>query len=128
MASLLDQNCEFKLITEYFGCLLVDRFQRTREECELILEIGLVRWNGWIYTIDKERSWGATKPLLKPFENYWCFITSDLVPVRRQCSAERFGDPGQGFNFCQECRSFWPVGQEHEHLTPEQIGSLRRTK
>jgi hypothetical protein len=120
----LDQRCEFKLATDYLGFLLIDRFLRTRSECELILETGLLRWDGWIYTIDKERSWGATKPTLTPFENTWFFITNDPQPVRQQCSAERFGKTGQGFNYCRDCRSFWPKGEEHQHLRDKEYLEL----
>ena len=120
----LDQTCDFKLATDFFGCLRIDRFQRTRAECELILEVGLIRWDGWIYTIDKERSWGATKPTLTPLENNWFFITNDTQPVRQQCSAERFSHPGQGFSYCKDCRSFWPNGQEHTHLRDKEYLEL----
>jgi hypothetical protein len=123
--SKLDQTCDFKLITDYFGCLKIDRFKRTRAECELILKVGLIRWNGWIYAIDQERSVRA-HPESKILPNYWVFITNSTTPVRRQCSAERFGNPGQGFNFCPECRSFWPVGEEHKHLTKQEFLELQR--
>jgi hypothetical protein len=116
----LDQTCDFKLVTDYFGPLTIDRFQRTRAECELIMEAGLIRWDGWIFTIDKERSVGGDGRGDSPLSSYWIFITTDTQPVRQQCNAERFGNPGQGFNFCQECRSFWPNSEEHQHLSDKE--------
>jgi len=85
-AKLIPGYCfvDFKVDTPYYGCLLIDTFQRPHAACDEIQSTGKLQWEGNWYEIVKDRTADLRKlsephsaPLIQ-------FITTQLKPIKSE--------------------------------------------
>lgn len=125
---------DFKIDLPFIGPLRVERFRRTRAECEAIQKTGQIRWGGYIWPINRSRSEISgseapatlTEQLTPRVSGYAIFVTETSQPIRRQTFAERAGKTSNGFAFCGDCRCWYPAGEpdEHKHTSSDEMRKL----